>query len=70
MSATEKLLEDCLGKRVAIHLKDDRLLVGVLRGFDDHLNLVLEEAEEQGAKKRFLGDLILRGSAMVSLGML
>lgn len=54
-------------KRVIVELKNGSQFVGVLRAFDIHINLFLEEAEElkEGVLKRKLGILFLRGDAVV-----
>jgi len=64
---TSRLLEESLGKVVLVRLKGGRSLRGRLRGFDQHLNLVLEDAEDisnpNDAKK--LGVIIVRGDNVV-----
>lgn len=40
------LLEKSMNKKVSLLLKDSRHLVGTLSGFDDYLNMVLEDTEE------------------------
>ena len=61
-------LERLLHQRVEIRLKDQRLLLGRLAGVDEHLNLVLEEAEERAPERtRHLGRLLVRGSNIVTL---
>jgi len=61
------LLEESLGKTVLIKLRGGRSLRGKLKGFDQHLNLVLEEAEDvtdsENVKK--LGLIIVRGDNVV-----
>ena len=65
--ATARLLEQSLGKIVLVRLKGGRSLRGRLRGFDQHLNLVLEDAEDisnpNDAKR--LGVIIVRGDNVV-----
>ena len=64
---TTKIMEDSLGKIVLVRLRGGRKLRGKLRGFDQHLNLVLEETEEttdaENVKK--LGVIIVRGDNVV-----
>ncbi|MGI0139904.1 MAG: LSM domain-containing protein [Thermoplasmata archaeon] len=56
------------GKRVELRLKDGRTVVGRFLGSDEHLNFVLEEAEERAPTgTRRLGRLIVRGSSVASL---
>ncbi len=62
----QRLLSENLGKTVLVKLRGDRLLRGTLRSFDQHLNIVLEEAEEileNGTRK--LGMLIIRGENVI-----
>jgi len=64
-----KILEDSIGKTVLIRLRGGKSLRGKLQGFDQHLNLVLEEAEDvtnsENVKK--LGLLIVRGDNVVMI---
>lgn len=62
------VLEKTLNKRISLLLKDNRLLEGKLIGFDDYMNMVLEDTEETASdKKRRLGLVILRGNNVVSI---
>ena len=61
-------LEKALGQRVLLVLKDQRVLEGTLSGFDEHMNLVLSDAEERaGEAKRQVGTVVLRGNHVVSI---
>lgn len=64
-----QILEESLGRTVLIRLRGGRSLRGRLQGFDQHLNLVLEEAEDltnaEEAKK--LGLIIVRGDNVVMI---
>ncbi|UCE29903.1 MAG: RNA-binding protein [Candidatus Bathyarchaeota archaeon] len=64
---TTKILEDSLGKVVLVRLKGGKRLRGRLKGFDQHLNLVLEETEDTTDKKdmRKLGSIVVRGDNVV-----
>ena len=64
---TSRLLEESLGKVVLVRLKGGRSLRGRLRGFDQHLNLVLEDAEDISNPNdaRKLGVIIVRGDNVV-----
>ncbi len=46
---TTEILEQNLGKVVLVRLKGGKSLRGRLKGFDQHLNLVLEETEDTTA---------------------
>ena len=64
---TTQILEESLGKIVLVRLKGGKSLRGKLKGFDQHLNLVLEETDDntdpQNAKK--LGVIIVRGDNVI-----
>jgi small nuclear ribonucleoprotein len=65
----EKILEDSLGKTVLIRLRGGKSVRGQLRGFDQHLNLVLEKAEDVTDKDNTeeLGLIIVRGDNVVMI---
>jgi small nuclear ribonucleoprotein len=64
---TTEILQESLGKTVLVRLKGGKSMRGKLKGFDQHLNLVLEETEDntdpEDVKK--LGVLIVRGDNVV-----
>jgi small nuclear ribonucleoprotein len=64
---TIKVLEESLGKTVLVRLKGGRSLRGKLKGFDQHLNLVIEETEDISNKEnmRKLGVIIVRGDNVI-----
>lgn len=67
------LLENSLDKRISLLLKDGRSLEGMLVGFDEYMNMVLEDTMESGAEGsdgRRLGKVVLRGSNVVSIAIL
>mmetsp|Transcript_16280 Transcript_16280/g.33438 ORF Transcript_16280/g.33438 Transcript_16280/m.33438 type:complete len:96 (+) Transcript_16280:151-438(+) len=41
-----ELIDRCVGSRIWIILKGDKEFVGTLRGFDDYVNMVLEDVTE------------------------
>ena len=41
-----ELLQTSIGSQVLVELKGRKIIKGKLRGFDQHLNLILEDAEE------------------------
>lgn len=53
-------------KRVIVELKNGRQYVGLLKAFDIHINIVLEEAEEreEGEVKRKIGAVFIRGDTI------
>lgn len=67
------LLEKSIDKRVSLLLKDGRTLEGKLAGFDEYMNMVLEETVEtpaSGDDGRRLGSVVLRGNNVVSISIL
>ena len=64
---TTQILEESLGKIVLVRLRGGKSLRGKLRGFDQHLNLVLEETEDTTdiENVRKLGVIIVRGDNVV-----
>ncbi|MCD6383710.1 MAG: RNA-binding protein [Thermoplasmata archaeon] len=62
------ILQKTLDKRITIVLKDSRILEGVLKGYDEYMNMVLEDAKEvKTEEERILGTVILRGNNVVSI---
>jgi small nuclear ribonucleoprotein (snRNP)-like protein len=62
------LVDRLLSQRVTLLLKDARQLSGKLMGVDEHMNLVLDEADETTPEmSRHLGRVVLRGSNVVTL---
>jgi small nuclear ribonucleoprotein len=66
------LLEKCVDKRISLLLTDNRILEGKLTGFDDYMNMSLEETVERTAaqEERRLGTVVLRGNNVVSISLL
>ncbi len=54
-------------KRVIVELKNKAQITGILKAFDIHINVVLEEAEEleNNELKRKLGKTFIRGDMIV-----
>ena len=65
--AAARILEESFGKVVLIRLRGGRSLRGKLRGFDQHLNLVLDEAEDISREEdvQRIGEIIVRGDNVV-----
>ena len=64
---TTEILEQNLGKIVLVRLKGGKSLRGRLKGFDQHLNLVLEETEDttNAESMKKLGLIIVRGDNVI-----
>jgi small nuclear ribonucleoprotein len=63
------LLEKQLNTRLIVMLKDGRTMEGKLVGFDQYMNLVLEEADEKNQDQtRKLGTVVLRGNNVLTMG--
>jgi small nuclear ribonucleoprotein len=62
-----KILEENLGNNVLIKTKEGVMIRGKLKSFDQHLNVVLEEAEElmRDGSTRKLGVVIIRGDTII-----
>jgi len=65
------LLEKSLNKSISILLKDGRELEGVLTGYDEYMNLVLNDAadKKEGASRK-LGIIVIRGNNIVRISSL
>jgi len=67
--STIMALERNLNKKVSVLLKDQRTLEGILVGFDEHMNIVLDDTQEKkGENERKLGRVVLRGNNVISIG--
>ena len=62
------VLEKSVMRKVTLLLKDGRILEGKLTGYDEYMNMVLEDTEEthNDSLKR-IGMVILRGNNIVSI---
>jgi small nuclear ribonucleoprotein len=65
-------LEKSLDKRVSLLLKDGRVLEGKLTGYDEFMNMVIDDTVEsfQETEGRRLGVVVLRGNNVVSISIL
>jgi small nuclear ribonucleoprotein len=64
-----KVLDESFGKVVLIKLKGGKVIRGSLQGFDQHMNLALEKAEEvsDDGQSSSLGTLIVRGDNIIMI---
>ena len=62
------VLEKSINKRISLLLKDNRILDGKLVGYDEYMNMVLEDTEEtKDEQVRRIGTVILRGNNVVTI---
>ena len=61
------LLNLSKGKEVLVQLKGEKQFVGVLKAFDIHINVVLDNAKEMqdGVVKKSIGLTFLRGDTII-----
>ncbi len=65
------ILEKSLNQKLSLLLKDGRLIEGNLSGYDEYMNMVLTDVEENNEeKKKRLGTIILRGNNVVSISII
>ena len=62
-----ELIDKCIGSRIQVIMKNEKEIVGTLVGFDDYVNMVLEDAIEyemtpDGRKKTKLEEILLNGN--------
>jgi small nuclear ribonucleoprotein len=64
-----KVLDESIEKIVLIKLKGGKTLRGVLLGFDQHMNLLLDQSEEIPAEgdSKSLGTIVIRGDNVVMI---
>ncbi|KAG8439814.1 hypothetical protein GDO86_005832 [Hymenochirus boettgeri] len=68
-------LENYINRTVAVITADGRMIVGTLKGFDQTINLILDESHErvfsssQGVEQVVLGLYIVRGDNVNILGV-
>jgi len=68
-SATGPDLKKYMDKRLAIKLNGSRTVNGTLRGFDQFMNLVLDETVEQvsAAEQNNIGMVVIRGNSIITI---
>merc|ERR1711936_373908 len=67
-----ELVDKCIGSRIHIIMKNDKEIVGILLGFDDFVNMVLEDVTEfestsEGRRVTKLDKLLLNGNNITML---
>ncbi|CEM04034.1 unnamed protein product [Vitrella brassicaformis CCMP3155] len=66
------LIDKCIGSKIWIIMKGDKELVGTLRGFDDFVNMVLDDVTEytftsEGKQTTQLDSILLNGNNITML---
>merc|ERR1712050_91201 len=61
------LIDKCISSKIWVIMKGDKELVGTLRGFDDYVNMVIDDVREytftpQGKKITHLESILLNGN--------
>ncbi|KAK5954936.1 Serine/threonine-protein kinase smg1 [Knufia fluminis] len=69
MPQAQPELRKYMEKRLFVQLNGNRKVIGILRGYDVFLNIVLDEAYEErpGGEKARLGMVVIRGNSVVML---
>jgi len=69
MPQAQPELKRYLDKRLFVQLNGSRKVIGVLRGYDVFLNIVLDEAVEEkpNGDKVQIGMVVIRGNSVVML---
>ena len=66
IDVTVQVLKENVGKIIMIKLKGDKVVKGVLNKFDQHMNLVLNDATEYKAGEQTrLGNILLKGDNII-----
>ncbi len=60
-------LNQARDKKIIVELKNNKQLIGTLKAFDIHINIVLDNTEEhvENELKRKLGNVFVRGDTIV-----
>jgi small nuclear ribonucleoprotein len=64
-----KVLDESINKVVLIKLKGGKTIRGSLLGFDQHMNLLLDQSEEVPSEgdSKSLGQIVVRGDNVVMI---
>ena len=64
-----KVLDESINKNVLIKLKGGKTITGTLQGFDQHMNLLLDQSEEipSEGESKSLGSIVVRGDNVVMI---
>jgi len=68
MTMPIKVIEEFMNKRISMLMKDSRILEGVLIGYDEYMNLIINDTEERmNESVRRLGVVIVRGNNILRI---
>ncbi|MDP8011996.1 MAG: LSM domain-containing protein [Thermoplasmata archaeon] len=68
MTMPIKVIEEFMNKRISMLMKDSRILEGVLIGYDEYMNLIINDTEERmNDTVRKLGVVIVRGNNILRI---
>jgi len=68
MTMPIKVIEEFLNKRISMLMKDNRIIEGVLIGYDEYMNLIINDSEERiNDSVRKLGIVIVRGNNILRI---
>eukprot|EP01038_Epipyxis_sp_PR26KG_P014439 gene14439-19376_t len=61
------LIDKCIGSKIWVIMKSEKEIVGTLRGFDEYVNMVLDDVTEveytpTGKKETQLDQILLNGA--------
>jgi len=59
------VLGSSVDKTVIVKVKNGENMTGILKAFDSHINIWLDDASIQGEKELKLGKVLLRGDSIV-----
>uniref|UniRef100_A0A8R1HUU0 U6 snRNA-associated Sm-like protein LSm5 n=1 Tax=Caenorhabditis japonica TaxID=281687 RepID=A0A8R1HUU0_CAEJA len=67
-----ELIDKCIGSKIWVIMKNDKEIVGTLTGFDDYVNMVLEDVVEyentaEGKRMTKLDTILLNGNHITML---
>ncbi|KAJ9609461.1 Serine/threonine-protein kinase smg1 [Cladophialophora chaetospira] len=69
MPQAQPELKKYMEKRLFVQINGNRKVLGILRGYDVFLNIVLDDAVEEkpGGERERLGMVVIRGNSVVML---
>ncbi|MEM4375150.1 MAG: LSm family protein [Nitrososphaerota archaeon] len=64
-----KVLSKSLGNMVLVRLRNGKILRGLLQGYDQHMNIVLDDADEIVTENESnkLGTIVVRGDNIIMI---